>query len=63
MGLLSSTDEDVALINDGSNEGWMSIGHKQRSWQNFPIGFPGPEGSYELDQSGSETLPGKESGH
>ena len=41
----------------------MSIGHKQRLWQNFTRGFPGPEGSYESDQSGSESLPGKESGH
>jgi hypothetical protein len=63
IGLLSSANKDVALINDGSNEGWMSIGQKQRFLQNFSIGFPGPEGSYELDQSGSQSLPGKESCH
>jgi hypothetical protein len=63
IGLLSSADKNVTLVNDGSSEGWMSIGHKQRLWQNFQIGFPGPEGSYELDQSGSKSLPGKYSGH
>ena len=51
MGLRVSADTDVALMNDGSNEGWMSIGHKKRSSNGFTRGFPGPEGSLEEDDS------------
>ena len=51
MGLRISADTDITLINDGSDEGWMSIGHKKRLSHGFTRGFPGPKGSIELDQN------------
>ena len=50
-GLKVSADLNVALMNDGSNEGLMSIGHKKRSSNGFSRGFPGPEGSLEEQAS------------
>ena len=48
-GLRVSADTDISLLNDGSNEGFMSIGHKSRSSNEFTRGFLGPEGSIEED--------------